>query len=105
MSLFAALQMTRGWRFRKEMNDLGTFAMHQYVETLSPDYFRDWLRSRGEAHQADSVAAFRERVLGPQGPRLVMGQAFAVQGIPPHGTRADHPSSFPAVLALAPVPR
>lgn len=79
LSLFAALQVTRGWRFRREMNDLGTFAMHQYVETLSPDYFRDWLRSRGEAHHADAVAAFRERVLGPQGPRLIMGQAFAVQ--------------------------
>lgn len=79
LSLFAALQVTRGWRFRKEMNDLGTFAMHQYVETLSSDYFRDWLRSRGEAHDADAVAVLRERVLGPEGPRLVMGQAFAVQ--------------------------
>jgi hypothetical protein len=79
LALFAALQVTRGWRFRREMNDLGTFAMRQHLETLSPDYFREWLRSRGEASDADAVAALRERVLGPDGPRLVMGQAFAVQ--------------------------
>lgn len=29
LSLFVALQMTRGWRFRRDMNDLGTFAMRQ----------------------------------------------------------------------------
>lgn len=79
MALFAALQVTRGWRFRSEMNELGTFAMRQQLETLSPDYFRDWLRGRGEASDEDAVAAFRERVLGPSGPRMVMGQAFAVQ--------------------------
>jgi hypothetical protein len=79
LSLFTALQVTRGWRFRSEMNELGTFAMRQHLETLPPGYFRDWLRSRGEASDADAVAAFRERVLGPDGPRLVMGQAFAVQ--------------------------
>ena len=79
LSFFAALQVTRGWRFRTQMNDLGTFAMRQYVETLPPDRFSYWLRSRGEASDADAVAAFRERVLGPEGPRLVMGQAFAVQ--------------------------
>jgi len=79
LSFFTALQITRGWRFRKDMNDLGTVAMHQYMETLSPSYFRDWLRKRGEAHDPDAVAAFRERALGPASPRLVMGQASAVQ--------------------------
>jgi hypothetical protein len=79
LALFTSLQVTRGWRFRSEMNELGTFAMRQYLETLSADYFRDWLRGRGEASDADAVAAFRGRVLGPGGPRLVMGQAFAVQ--------------------------
>ena len=79
VSLFAALQLTRGWRFRTQMNELGTFAMRQYVETLPPSRFRDWLRSRGEASDPVAVAAFRERALAPEGPRLVMGQAFAVQ--------------------------
>jgi len=79
LSLFAALQVTRGWRFRTQMNGLGTFAMRQYVETLPLDRFRDWLHSRGEASDAAAVVAFRERVLGPEGPRLVMGQAFAMQ--------------------------
>jgi hypothetical protein len=48
LSLFAALQVTRGWRFRKDMNDLGTLAMRQYVETLPLGRFREWLQSQGK---------------------------------------------------------
>jgi hypothetical protein len=79
LSLFVALQVTRGWRFRKEMNDLGTFAMRQYIETLPLNRFRDWLRSQGMPFDDASVTAFRERTVGPDGPRLVMSQPFAVQ--------------------------
>ena len=79
VSLFAALQMTRGWRFRKEMNDLGTFAMHQQERRCCPITSATGCAAGEKPTRADSVAAFRERVLGPQGPRLVMGQAFAVQ--------------------------
>jgi hypothetical protein len=79
LALFAALQVTRGWRFRRDMNDLGTFAMRQYVEALPSDRFRDWLRGQGMPSNDASVAAFRERVVGPDGPQLVMSQPFAVQ--------------------------
>jgi hypothetical protein len=79
LSLFAALQVTRGWRFRRDMNDLGTFAMRQYVEALPLDRFRDWLCGQGMPSDDASVAAFRERAIGPSGPRLTMSQPFAVQ--------------------------
>ena len=56
--------MTRGWRFRSEMNELGTFAMRQYLETLSPDYFRDWLRGLGGTRLVDTASEAARRVLG-----------------------------------------
>jgi Protein of unknown function (DUF4238) len=79
LSVFVALQMTRGWRFRKDTNDLSTIAMRQEMEMVPLDRFRDWLRRNGEPFDDQAVATFRERVLGEDGPRMVMNQAAAVQ--------------------------
>lgn len=94
LSLFAALQVTRGWRFRRDMNDLGTFAMRQYVEMLPIRRFRDWRRGQGMPFDEASVITFRERAIGPDGPRLVMSQPFGA-GIPTDGARRDQRSSLP----------
>lgn len=49
------------------------------MEALPIDRFRDWLRGQGMPFDDASVAAFRERAIGPDGPRLAMSQPFAVQ--------------------------
>jgi hypothetical protein len=85
LSLFTALQVTRGWRFRSEMNELGTSAMRQYLETLSPDYFRGWARQRRSQCRRCGGRAPRARPR-PGRAEAADGSGVRGPGIPSHGS-------------------
>lgn len=79
---FVALQYARGWRFRAELNELGTLAMRR--ELLShprvlEEEARRFLRSCGMAPTRTAVAQLINSTYGPDGPRLVLGKAHAIQ--------------------------
>lgn len=77
---FIALQAARGQRFREDLSQMGTYAMRKHMLAHSdPDKVRDWLAARGDPHEPDDVTTFINRAYGPNGPRLVPDQAFAIQ--------------------------
>lgn len=79
IALFTAMQMTRGWRFRDDMNDVSTAVIQNLVPDIPPTVIRDWLRDHGEPHDDRAVRSFRERMLRPDNsPQVTMTQAFAV---------------------------
>lgn len=78
LALFVALQMTRGWQFREEMNQFGTLQMRQGLQDRR-DEARAWLRHRGQPAGPKDVEAFLDRVSSSDGPRLAMNKAPRVQ--------------------------
>ena len=80
ISVFTALQITRGWRFREDMNELGNILMREQLPMIPPATIRDWLRDHGEPHNGKAVRAFRERMLNEDtGLRITATQSHAVQ--------------------------
>jgi hypothetical protein len=82
LALFVALQITRGWQFRDEMNQIGTVQMRQELldrrDELTPKA-RTWLLRRGQPAGPKDVEAFLDRVSSSDGPRLMMNKAVRVQ--------------------------
>lgn len=77
---FIALQAARGRRFREDLAQMGTYAMREYMQANSDlGRVRDWLADAGMPHEPADVAAFVESAWGPDGPRLVPDQSFAIQ--------------------------
>jgi hypothetical protein len=80
ISMFIALQITRGWAFRRDLEELGNLSARHYVETqATPERVTSFLKERGLPHGDRHVQEFLQRALGPNGPRLVLPQARAVQ--------------------------
>lgn len=82
LALFVALQVTRGWQFRDEMNQIGTLQMWQELQDRRDELAvktRTWLRHRGQPAGPKDVEAFLDRVSSSEGPRLVMNKAVRVQ--------------------------
>jgi Protein of unknown function (DUF4238) len=82
LALFVALQMTRGWQFRDEMNQIGTLRMRQELEGRRDELTVKagiWLRRQGQPAGPDDVERYLDHVLGPNGPQLVMNDAVRVQ--------------------------
>jgi hypothetical protein len=78
LATFVALQMTRGWQFQEEMNQIGTLHMRQQLRDRH-DEAHVWLRRHGQPHGAADVEAFLDRAASSHGPRLVMNKAHRVQ--------------------------
>jgi hypothetical protein len=82
LALFVALQMTRGWQFREEINQIGTLSMREELGSRREELAvkaRTWLRRRGRPAKPEDVERFLERVLSSNGPKLVMNDPVRVQ--------------------------
>jgi hypothetical protein len=82
LALFVALQMTRGWQFREELNQIGTLRMREELGSRHEELAiraRAWLRRQGRPAKPDDVEKFLEGVLGPNGPRLAINDPVRVQ--------------------------
>src|SRR5262245_36847442 len=79
MSMFMALQYTRGWRFREDVNDMGTAMAREHLSVaLSWEKVAMRLPQRSEPVNDSTVAAYRDEVL-QGGWWLQMSQPHAVQ--------------------------
>lgn len=77
---FIALQTVRGNRFREDLNATGTQALRVHIgETVTDPQIRTWLEADGSSAATADVSAFREDLLGPQGPRLVATKETLIQ--------------------------
>lgn len=82
LATFTALQYVRGWRLRKQFDEIGTLTMRREMLTNRPQLERSakrLLRQRGEPATRKAVAAFVDHSYGPQGPRLVFDKSHAIQ--------------------------
>lgn len=82
LALFAAVQSTRGWRFRDEVNQTATLQMRAEAQAQPEELARKaraFLRRRGEPAGPDDIAAFVESAYGERGPRLVAPDPVLVQ--------------------------
>ena len=82
LALFVALQITRGWQFADELNQIGTLQMRQEFQERREELAakaRAWLRHRGQPAGPKDVETFLDRVSSSEGPRLVMNKAARVQ--------------------------
>ncbi len=80
VSLFIAMQISRGWRFRHDVNALATLAARQHLPALVTDErIRRYLRQRGKASDPKAVGEFRRRILAEDAFTVHMTQPFAVQ--------------------------
>jgi hypothetical protein len=82
LAQFVALQITRGWQFRDEINQIGTVQMRQELQDrrdeLAPKV-RAWLRRQGQPAGPKNIEAFLDRISSSDGPGLVMNKAVRVQ--------------------------
>ncbi|WP_236833588.1 DUF4238 domain-containing protein [Blastococcus sp. MG754427] len=77
---FVALQAARGRRFREDLSQTATWAARQHLrETVTVDHVRHWLTEQGLPHGRSDIQAFLDRILGPDGPRLLPDTTFAIQ--------------------------
>jgi Protein of unknown function (DUF4238) len=82
LALFVALQMTRGWQFRDEINQIGTLRRRQELESRRDELTakaRAWLRRQGRPAGPGDVEKYLDHVQGPNGPQLVINDAVRVQ--------------------------
>ena len=82
LALFVAVQSTRGWQFRDDMNQVATLHMRAEMQARAEELAgsaRAFLRNRGEPAGPQDVAAFIERAYGEDGPRLVAPDPVLVQ--------------------------
>jgi hypothetical protein len=86
VSLFAALQLTRGWRFRTQMNELGTFAMRQYVETLPPSRFPRLAAQPWRSVRSGRSCRIPRARTWPRWAAAGDGPSIRGSGVPSHGT-------------------
>lgn len=80
LAFFVALQMTRTWAFRRDLNefiDLGA-RLHTNVLTTD-DRIAKFLARSGKPFRAQDIEAFRERLLGPNRPKLRFGDSRITQ--------------------------
>lgn len=82
LALFVALQATRGWAFRNEVNQAGTLRMRQELEGRRDEMatrVQGSLRRRGRPSGPDAIKEYVDDMLGPHGPHLVLNDAARVQ--------------------------
>jgi hypothetical protein len=80
IAVFTAVQMTRGWRWRQDMEAVGNIITREQASLVPRNAIRDWLRGQGDRHDATAVRAFRERMFrADNSVEVRMTQAYAVQ--------------------------
>jgi hypothetical protein len=77
---FIALQSVRGNRFREDVEAAATQALRVYLgETVTDDQIAGWLEKDGEAVTVATIGDYREKMLGPNRPRLIPPREFHIK--------------------------
>src|SRR5258708_36106431 len=80
LSMYVALQITRGWSFRHQVNELTTLMAPHFVELhATPERVRATLRRLGQPHGPADVKNMIAQLIGPAGLRPVFRQGHYVQ--------------------------
>jgi Protein of unknown function (DUF4238) len=75
LSMYVAFQITRGWGFRRKMDEVAELVAPYYVEMhASPERIRGILRRQGRPHGPTDVDNMIARLVGPDGLRPVLRQ-------------------------------
>jgi len=82
LSMYIALQVTRGWSFRQRMDEVANLLAPHYVELhATPDRVRAMLRHSGRPHAPRDVDDMITWLTGPNGLRPVLRQGHYVQNM------------------------
>jgi hypothetical protein len=82
LSMYVAFQITRGWGFRRKMDEVAELVAPYYVEMhASPERIRGILRRQGRPHGPTDVDNMIARLVGPDGLRPVLRQGHYVQNM------------------------
>jgi hypothetical protein len=82
LSMYIAMQITRGWGFRRDLERMVQLSAPHYVELqATPERVRDALRRSGQPHSRADVENMIARLTGPGGPRPVLRKAHYVQNM------------------------
>jgi hypothetical protein len=80
LSMFIALQIARGWGFRRDVENIANIMAPDFVAMqATPDRVRATLRRSGRPHGDTEVEQMIARLTGPDGPRPVLRQGHYVQ--------------------------
>lgn len=70
LSLFASLQLTRTWAFRRQLHEVADATANHFLRyELTDERVSKYLKARGKPAKASDIAAFRVRATGPGVPR------------------------------------
>lgn len=82
LGLFVAIQSTRGWQFREDVNQAATQRMRAEMNARPDELIssaESFLRKRGERATPQRVAEFIESAYGDTGPKLIAPEPLLVQ--------------------------
>ena len=80
LSVFIALQYTRGWRFRRDLADIARLTAPAFIrQNVTAERIRATLEATGRPADPQDVEAMLARLTGPDGPKPVLRQAMYVQ--------------------------
>lgn len=95
LALFVALQMTRTWGFRRELNELFDHSVQRNEEAFATDErIANYLADNGKPIRPQDIQGFRERALGPDGPRPVLSNSRSIQAAAQYAIETTQPELF-----------
>jgi hypothetical protein len=101
LSMFIALQIARGWGFRRDLEAIVNLTAPDFVAMqTTPDRVRAALRKSGMPHGDTEVEQMIARLTGPDGPRPVLRQGHYVQYMLQYAIEAVMPSLWGRIWRL-----
>jgi len=80
LSVFIALQYTRGWRFRRDLSDLARLTAPAFIrQNMTAERVREALVATGRSASPQDVEDMLARLTSEHGPKPVLRQAMYVQ--------------------------
>lgn len=95
LALFVALQMTRTWAFRRDLKELVDYWVQKRKELFTTDdRIAKHLARLGKPTRPQDIDSFRERLLGPAGPKLDFGDSRSIQAAVQFAIENTQPELF-----------
>lgn len=80
LAFFVAIQLTRTWAFRRDLKELIDHSVQRRKEAFTTDKrVAKYLARQGMPTRPQDIQAFRERLIGPNGPKLDFGDSRTIQ--------------------------
>lgn len=79
LALFVALQMTRTWGFRRELNEFFDFVHRNDEASITDERIANFRTKNGKPARTQDIQEFRERLRGPDTPRLMTSDSLSIQ--------------------------